>query len=553
MSSAVGLFNAGEFAAAADAFGALLSTLEGTSADQAVALSNRAACHLKLGDAASAQADCCAAIGVAPLYAKAHARLAAALPAEHKNAPAAIAAAIAFALPKPPSAELLARYSAIRDSARRGLRLPREPGEIALASSSIECAAARKRGAALIVLAPGSYQLGPARAAIALVGVGSVTCTPLHSPHAVFVEAGESVQLANVALVGAGIGYCAAVSTGTLTLVGCRVRDYADGAVLVCRPGSLATLVGCTFERCGRHGIEAREGGAIEAFDCVIDGCRQGVFVYGGARSAMLRGCTIVRCQWEGVLASGSEENAATQMQRQMEQLAGRAGGAAEWNAASREAEEWGRTRRAPLSLTVVECVISNNGNLGLSIDFGCQAVIERCEVEMNDPYGCLIEGKSDASFSACRFAYTGKSAASRWAQMAGGGKALALSAIHVAINYGGSVQVVGCGGARRGGGGRLAAQGSAARAAGGHVVQASLQARQSVRLQQARLARGRRARGKPPARHRRSASELASRARRRRGGPPRTAPHQSHLPAAELVTHRPRILRHWQHAWVPI
>ncbi|KAJ1631243.1 hypothetical protein T492DRAFT_870291 [Pavlovales sp. CCMP2436] len=168
-SHAVALFKAGEFAAAAEAFSGVISSLLDTPAVEVVAVTNRAACYSKLGETAASEAD-----SLAPLYAKAYTRLTAALPAEHDDA-AAAAAAVALSLPQPPSAELRALYDAAAAVASmRSLGLPAELSRLAIASTSTECTVALMRGAKLVVLRPGAYEYHQPMASFALVGLGSV-------------------------------------------------------------------------------------------------------------------------------------------------------------------------------------------------------------------------------------------------------------------------------------------------------------------------------------------------------------------------------------------
>jgi len=179
----------------------------------------------------------------------------------------------------------------------------------------------------------------------------------------------------------------------------------------------------------------------LEAYDCRVENCKQGFSVYGGARSLVLEGCTILRCAKEGVLAQGSVENAMTQCEREIDRIT------PVRNSVTRAAEDWGRERRCALSIAISDCNISSNCSLGLSLDTGCQAEVRTTSFEWNDPYGILIKGSSSATIAACRFVYAGKSATSAtsfWAQ-GYGGMAIKLAGVHVAINFGGDVQVVGC------------------------------------------------------------------------------------------------------------
>ncbi|KAJ1640127.1 hypothetical protein T492DRAFT_832327 [Pavlovales sp. CCMP2436] len=250
-SEAVALFKAGEFAAAANAFSGVIASLHGTPADEAVALTNRAACYSKLGDTAASEADCRRAVGLAPLYAKAYSRLCASLPAEHDDAAPAAAAAVALSLPQPPSAELRALYDAAAAVAStRSLGLPVELSQLSIASTTAKCTAALMHGAKLVVLRPGAYKYYQPVASFALVGLGSVELSSINKSHAVNVTEGITVQLINLALVGHDNAAAACVVDGTLRLIGCSVRDYSGGAVLAAGFSAQAYLVSCAFERC---------------------------------------------------------------------------------------------------------------------------------------------------------------------------------------------------------------------------------------------------------------------------------------------------------------
>ncbi|KAL1522120.1 hypothetical protein AB1Y20_021762 [Prymnesium parvum] len=436
---AAALFKAGDFAAATAAFASLLGGLGGM--DAAVALTNRAACHAKLGDKAAAEKDSRSAIAASPEYARAHLRLALSLPLDHDDAAAAVASAIALAA-GPPNEEMRALYHAIaRASATsRGLRLDRvEIGSVKSVRTSLELNRALGHGN-LVVLRPGSYQLGPSLAGGTLVGVGDVVLTA--SPfcgHAMVVKTGL-LQVVNVGLIGDGTAAAACCChEGTLRLVSCRVIDYAEVGVLVA-DFCTAYLHSCVFERLTRQAIEVREGGSVDMCDCRIEACKQGVSAYGGALSARLHRCAILNCQMEGVLISGSDVNAATRAQEA--QLHPKPKSAA--IAVTEQAMNWGRERRQTLSSTIIDCTISGNGSIGISIDYGAQVVIERCAFQMNDPYSILVKGASDLSVFACQFTFAGKSSKSFYVQQCGG-RVANLAGVHVAINYGGEVQVCAC------------------------------------------------------------------------------------------------------------
>ncbi|KAL3910970.1 MAG: hypothetical protein SGPRY_008870 [Prymnesium sp.] len=436
LSDGVALFKAGEFAAAAKAFGSSLAGLADTPHQQAVALTNRAACHARLGDAAKAEDDSRSAIRASPEYARAYLRLASTLPACHEDAAAAVVAAVALSQ-QPVNDELRALFKAIADasSTSHGLRIDDvDISRITAVFTTSELHDAL-RHADLIVLRPGTYKLVPNLSGVALVGVGSVVimATPL-SPHAVFVTSGI-LQVVNVSLSGRGDAAAACCcEKGTLRLTGCQISDYKEVGLLVAG-NSAAYILSCLFQRLTEHAIEVREGASLEAHDCQIQSCRQGVSAYGGARSVKLEGCAILNCSDEGVLFKGSDTNAATKAQSRLLTEP-------KLPTITAQAEAWGREQRLKLRCFITDCNISHNGNFGISIDSGAQVVVQRCVMIMNDPYSILIQGASDATISACNFTFAGKSSKSKWARNI---RAINLSGVHVAINYGGEVQVFSC------------------------------------------------------------------------------------------------------------
>lgn len=436
--SAAALFKAGEFAVAAATYGSLLNGLQGERA--AVVLTNRAACHAKLGDKIAAEEDCRSAIAASPEYSRAHLRLASSLPIDHEDAAVAVVAAIALSA-QPANDELRALYQVIASASAtsRGLRLDRvDISCVKSATTTRELNNMLGRGS-LVVLRPGTYQLGRPLSGDTLVGVGSVEVTAsAFLGHAVFVKSGL-LQLINIAIIGRGDAAAACCcEEGSLRLVNCRVIDYAEAGLLVAGHCT-AHLLSCVFQRLARQAIEVREGASVDACDCRMEACRQGVSAYGGALSVTLQGCTILNCANEGVLVSGSDQNAATRAQARASLDKNQT------NAVTQRAEAWGAERRLVLTANITDCVISQNGNFGVSIDHGAQVVLQRCEFRMNDPYNILVKGASDASISASQFTFAGKSSKSSWAQRTRGGAALKRSGVHVAINYGGEVHVFGC------------------------------------------------------------------------------------------------------------
>lgn len=158
----VQLYKSGDYAAAVSVFSAALDSV--CSSSESVSLfNNRAACFLKLGDAAAALGDSMAALQLDPVSAKAHFRRAQALQPSDPDAAAAVAAAAALSTPHPGS-ELKALYGlvAAAHATSSGLRLP--PIERLCSASSVsELYSVLQRGVfELVVLRPGSYVLSGA-------------------------------------------------------------------------------------------------------------------------------------------------------------------------------------------------------------------------------------------------------------------------------------------------------------------------------------------------------------------------------------------------------
>jgi hypothetical protein len=437
------LFQSGDFAAAAAAYTEGLSVAAPREHPlTCVLLSNRAACALHLGDAAAAEADCRAGLLLSPVHPKLNYRLARALAAQGHASKAAAAMGSAVALlPAARSGELLALYAEVAAAAAEEassaeaagdpkalLQLPRDPARVALASSARELFSAMRGSAAqLVVLMPGTYDMPDATltASFSLLGLGSVHLRGLSS-HAIFSEGGD-VTLVNMRLSGGGrrAAVCVAPALrapATLRMVGCSVVDYPEGGGLLVHGGS-ALLEGCTFVRCGSMGIEVRQGGSLSARNTRVEECRQGISAYGGARRVRLRGCAVLRCSDEGILASGSSENAASAAQSQVvqENLGPRDPSAAR---ATEEAKAWGKRQQAELQVALADCQVSHNGSFGLSLDSGCRATVSRCRLEGNDPYAMFVKGGTDVCITACQFVFHGGSSAkSAWAKRVGKGK----------------------------------------------------------------------------------------------------------------------------------
>lgn len=90
---------------------------------------------------------------------------------------------------------------------------------------------------------------------------------------------------------------------------------------------------------------QVREGASLVAVGVVVEGCRQGIMAYGGARSARIHACTITGCSHEGVLAAGTFDNAATRVQQHA--------GMRSRSQATRDAEAWGKKQGIELQVRV--------------------------------------------------------------------------------------------------------------------------------------------------------------------------------------------------------
>ncbi|PNH12438.1 hypothetical protein TSOC_000697, partial [Tetrabaena socialis] len=413
--------------------------------------------------AGAAAADCRACLQLQPCNAKAHYRLARALPPDHEDAAAAAAAAVAFIEPADRTPPLLQRYAEVQrataaaeaEAARRGvllLRLPADPRLVAAASSWAQLGAAVRRGCTLVVLCPGAHdttsQVGSARGPpLTVLGLGSVELHPpgpagFKASHAVWVSGGAAVTLANVRLVGGGRGAAACVDGpgSRLHMVGCRVEDYGEVGLLVAGGG--ARLDRCSFVRTKAQAIEVREGGELEANRLAITECRQGVSAYGGARSVLLRNSVILRSAQEGVLLAGTFTNAATDAQDDAG-LNGRGPMRSESaRAATEQAHAWGRQQGTSLQVQLLGCTIAHCRQFGVSADSGASLVARGCRLELNDPYSFFIKGGTDARILGCQVVYSGAPSKCAWR----GFHTLApkQSGVVVGVNYGGSVDLIG-------------------------------------------------------------------------------------------------------------
>lgn len=149
-----------------------------------------------------------------------------------------------------------------------------------------------------------------------------------------------------------------------------------------------------------------------------------GVCAYGGARSVQLTACSITGTSKEGLLAAGTYVNAASAAQTGLGMPPQRYGAfrSESMRVATEEAEAWGKQRGEDLIVDVTRCTISECGNFGVSLEYGCRASISCCRLQSNDPFSVFIKGGCDVLIAACQFVYSGKSAKSLWAQSTGQG-----------------------------------------------------------------------------------------------------------------------------------
>jgi hypothetical protein len=138
-----------------------------------------------------------------------------------------------------------------------------------------------------------------------------------------------------------------------------------------------------------------------------------------------LTSCSITNTTKEGLLAVGTYENAATAAQGARRESAYRDERA---RIASNTAEAWGKQHGGDLVLDVTGCTISNCGNFGASLDYGCQASISRCRFLSNDPFSVFVKGGCNVLLAACQFVYSSKSSQSPWAKSTGQGRSLKMA-----------------------------------------------------------------------------------------------------------------------------
>lgn len=415
-------------------------------------LCNRAAARLSLESREDAAADCRAALKLSPLNAKAHWRLAKALEPEDPEAAQAMLCAVAL-LPRPLDADARALFERIRAACTQ-LALPADASRVVAASSLQQLVSALHnsgRHGLVLVLHPGTYELPPGfpTYSYTLVGAGEGVVLSCRTNHVVAVlQTAQRVQLVNVRLRGGDkVAAAACAAAGAkLVLFGCSVVDNPEGGLLVCFGGA-ATLLRCAFTRCALHAVEVREGGSLEANDVRIEACSQGISVYGGAQSVVLRGCTITQCKKEGIMAAGTFTNAATMMQEEAHksktpthELPPQRN--AETTAA---AQAWGRARKLQTSLELVDCVLSSNGCFGISADLGVRVLLERCVLQDNDPFAVFVKGGCDVAVRACAFSFAAASSSKSFWSQRHSRRSFPLTGVHVAVNYGGEVEVHGC------------------------------------------------------------------------------------------------------------
>eukprot|EP00798_Chlamydomonas_sp_ICE-L_P015001 gene15001-21068_t len=163
-------FTAKEYVEAIAAYSQGLDTpapsgVQNDGGERGLLLSNRAACHLELGELSSAAQDARAALLILPSNAKAHYRLALSLPRDHPDAAPAVAAAVALWPPASRSAALASLYKEVQLSTEEAeaaldqkgpvlLKLPGSMDAVAVASNSKDAEFSILRGSTLTVLLP---------------------------------------------------------------------------------------------------------------------------------------------------------------------------------------------------------------------------------------------------------------------------------------------------------------------------------------------------------------------------------------------------------------
>eukprot|EP00878_Enallax_costatus_P012633 GHUV01013196.1.p1 GENE.GHUV01013196.1~~GHUV01013196.1.p1 ORF type:complete len:404 (+),score=83.83 GHUV01013196.1:91-1302(+) len=374
------LFAAGEYKSAAAVYTEGLHQLSQHEDPviRSVIHSNRAACALALGDIPAAEADCRAGLALDSLSVKLHYRLAKALCQRGRYAEAAVAVACAVSLlQSKPGTEMLQLYSDIASKTHAdgycGVQLPSDPSKVGCAASVRDMTASALSAVDVVVIMPGSYMLPfPLSAGrsgrLCLVGLGNVKLQSAMA-HAIRIQQGV-VTLVNLQLAGDGRAAAVCADGGKVHMLDCHVQGYPGGAVLV--HGGHADIGSCSFKQCGGMAVEVRQGGSVSVQDSTIKLCGQGICAYGGARHIEVVNCSIQHTAKEGILAAGTYENAATVAQH-------KAGipnrltpfRDASSQAATLEAEAWGRKQQQGLVLKVTGCNVSGCGNFGLSIDSG--------------------------------------------------------------------------------------------------------------------------------------------------------------------------------------
>ena len=410
--------------------------------DRSIVLSNRALCKLKVRDFESAVTDSRDAVQLDPLNGKAQFRLAKALldALNGGGNEAAMAVVIAVALLGSTDPQVKSVYNDIVTKSSEVVKpvpldIPKDAARVALVKDAEELADKFEEADAF-VLAPSSAayfldyrwtRVELKKVLIGLSGNSRIEKSPSHM-HAVSLQQACSLTLVNLALRGSGDHACAAIGQekAVLTMINCRVENYSDVACLCAR--GLIRAHGCIFKNTAKQAVEVREGGSFVGECLRIEACLQGVSVYGGAKEVSLTDCEIAFCVQEGMLVAGTFANAATI-----------AGEILQGNTTSKAAEIWGRARGVQTTVCLEGTTIKNSGRFGASIDKGATVSIHRCHLVENDPVSLFVKGGSNLTLSSSEVTYTKQSSKCGW----GGFAARRTSGIHIAVNYGGDVNLL--------------------------------------------------------------------------------------------------------------
>lgn len=169
--------------------------------------------------------------------------------------------------------------------------------------------------------------------------------------------------------------------------------------------------------------MEVRTGGVLLLIHSTITRCGQGVHAYAGARQVVVRSCTIRECRTEGILAAGSDPNAATRFQATMREEVHGCAAASSESVGRQVAESAAREfagQGIPLELFLEDCLIENGALYGVSIDGSIvNASLKGCTLgntavpkhpvrlgmwDTSTPINVFAKGAVSLRISACHF-----------------------------------------------------------------------------------------------------------------------------------------------------